>query len=72
MKPYRTSDLGEAAYLIAHGHALTALEGVPRAEFVFPSEAATIAKAYYQGASAPALAMASAMRHLKGMLRRGA
>jgi hypothetical protein len=71
MKPYRTYDLGEASYLIASGYALMGVEGAPRAEFVFPAEAASIARAYYQGASAPALAMATTMRHLKGMLRRG-
>jgi hypothetical protein len=72
--PFRTFDLGQAAFLVAKGYELSHLEtdARGRSAFVFDPEAAHIAGAFFEGAAVPALMMAQALRCLKGSLRRTA
>jgi hypothetical protein len=72
--PFKTHDLGQAAFLIAKGFALIHLEtdARGRSAFVFAPEAANIAPAFFDGAAVPAFLMAQSLRFLKGTLHRTA
>jgi hypothetical protein len=67
---YLTTDLSLAAFLMAHGHALSRVEG-PRGGqrvFVFPGSGRDFATRYYTGASVPARPFVNALRDLKSLI----
>jgi hypothetical protein len=68
---FQTTDLSLAAFLLARGHRLSELGGVPRGRrvFAFPIEAAAEAFEFFQHASVPARAFANALRDLKALIR---
>ncbi len=74
MKPpndvYETSDLGQAALLVAQGFPLLHVapaEGRRRL-FLFPPEAREAGEGYYRGATVPARAFYNSPRDLKAMI----
>jgi hypothetical protein len=62
-----TSDLGQAAFLLARGHPLSRITGPPggRRVFLFPAAAQPDADDYFAGGQAPARALVNALRDLK-------
>ena len=71
---FHTSDLGEASYLMAVGHAcleIRPVDGDPaRYRFCFPSEAARAVEDFYRGAKVEAHRLLLMERKLKGRLFR--
>ncbi len=67
---FETTDLGQAALVMVRGFALLSIEPAEgrRMRFVFPTEAAEAAAAYYRGAAVPARAYFNAVRDLKALL----
>jgi hypothetical protein len=72
--PFKTHDLGKAAFLVAKGFELSHLEtdARGRSAFVFPPDAQHIAPTFFDGAAVPAFLMAQSLRLLKGHLHRTA
>ncbi len=70
---FETSDLGQAAFLVALGTPLLATEPGDgrRRIFVFPPTARAAASRYFQNASVPARTFFSAIRDLKAMVQHG-
>jgi hypothetical protein len=67
--PFRTSDIGIAAYLIATGFSLQSTERRGKfVEFVFPSTAAEAADNFYAGATAPAAVLLDSYRKLRTLI----
>ena len=73
MKPYTTSELDIASYLIAAGHKLVnARPAGAIVEFVFDNTDGTVTKAmesYFAGASLPVAEVFRAHRHLRSLIR---
>ncbi len=71
---FHTSDLGEASYLMAVGHACLDIRPVDvepgRYRFCFPSEAARAVEDFYRGAKVEAHRLLLMERELKGRLFR--
>jgi hypothetical protein len=72
-EPYSTTDLGQAAYVLALGYKLLRVDDGAewRKVFVFVPEATAHADGYWGGATVPARAYFHALRDLKGILARG-
>ncbi len=71
---FGTTDLSVAAFLLSTGVPLQGIEPLngQRKVFLFPAEGRDAAEAYYQNATVPARAFASALRDLKALaLQRG-
>lgn len=66
---FATNDLNKAAFLIAKGHELRAIEPSGKySTFVFDSQAQPDADAYDRGATIPARIFAQTLRQLKAMV----
>jgi hypothetical protein len=69
---FATTDLAQAAYLVALGRPLLRVERTQagmRCTFVFPSEAHEVAAEFFRNASILARTYAHAMRDLKALVR---
>jgi hypothetical protein len=74
LEEFATTDLAQAAYLVALGFPLQQVrraEAGRRCTFVFPSEAQEVAGEFFRNASIPARAYAHAIRDLKALVCRG-
>ncbi len=74
VKEYRTSDLGEASYIVTCGFPVVDILQAPqdpgRCEFIFTEEATQAGQDYYLGAKAEAQHLTMNLRELKGRLFR--
>jgi hypothetical protein len=67
--PFKTSDLGIAAFLITIGFPLQSSERRGKfVEFIFPSTAADVAESFYAGATAPASTFLDSYRKLRTII----
>jgi hypothetical protein len=69
---FPTTDLAQAAYLVALGRPLLRVERTQvgtRCTFIFPSEAHEVAAEFIRNASIPARTYAHTMRDLKALVR---
>jgi hypothetical protein len=64
---FETTDLGQAAFLLARGRPLTSMDSAVgrRRIFQFPAAAQADADEYFAGGQAPARALVNALRDLK-------
>jgi len=65
-----TTDPNQAAFLLAHGHEIRAVEGDRWRCFVFDRAAAADAERYHDDAPVPARRFARAMRDIRTLLHR--
>ncbi len=73
LKPYVTTDLYEAAYILAQGYEITIVPVSPtKRAFHFPPEAMEAASAFVRNTAVPARLYAAYLRDLKALIARPA
>jgi hypothetical protein len=65
---FSTTDPHQAAFILAFGHEVRAVEGTGWRRFVFDAEAADAAAAYHDDAPVPALRFVRAQRDIRALL----